>query len=269
MAIQMILPMNGSSEIKNLVFTILTEEYPLKIIELTNFIRRRNGKTVTFQGVRKAVMQLVTQGVVVKENNEFMIRKEWVQQSKQFLDKLYLKMIEGEKSKKPMKCDSIGGEVSVFVFDSINDMVKVWEDLSDAWYKSYKKGEYNVNCYQAAHSWEVLLHPDVETKLMRQCKKRGIKAYILCTQNTPLDRNLAKFHEKIGVKVVINPSLSSFDKSHYIGTYGPLIIQAKYPKKMVKELDLFFKKNKDINHLDLSELSKIANTKAKVKMTVI
>lgn len=214
-------------------------------------------------------MQLVDEKVVVKENKEFMINKEWVQQSKKFLDGLYLKLVEGKKLKKTMKYDSIVGEVSVFVFNSINEMVRIWEDLSDEWYTSFKKGEYPINCYQAAHSWEVLLHPDVEAKLMGQCKRRGIKAYILCTENTPLDRNLAKFHEKIGVKVIINPSLSSFDKSHYIGTYGPLIIQAKYPPGIVKKLDAFFKKNKDISNLDLSELSSIANTKVEVKMTVI
>lgn len=265
----MMLPLGETSDVKNLIFLILSEEYPLKIIELTNFIKRRYGKSVTFQGVRKALLQLVAEGIIVKDGNEFAINKAWVQESKQFLDKLYLLLVEGKSSQKRKKYDSLGGEVSVFVFNSINEMVRVWEDLSDAWYKSFKKGEYNVNCYQAAHSWEVLLHPDVEAQLMGQCKQRGIKAYILCTENTPLDRSLAKFHEQIGVKVVINPSSSSFDKSHYIGTYGPLIIQAKYPQEIVKKLDAFFKKNSDIEHLDLSELSAIANTKVMVKMTVI
>ncbi len=267
MAIKMTIPMSGSSDIKNLVFSILTEEYPLKIIELTNFIRRRYGKSVTFQGVRKALMQLVNEGVVIKQNNEFLVNKEWVQKSKIFLDKLYLKLVEGKEKAK--NYDSIGGEVSVFVFNSINEMMRVWEDISDEWFKNFKKGDYNVNCYQAAHSWEVVLHPDIEAKLMSQAKRKGIKAYILCTENTLLDRNLVKFHEKIGVKMTINTSSSSFDKTHYIGTYGDLIIQAKYPIEIVKRIDEFFKKNKSISDLDLAELSDIANTKVKVKMTVI
>ena len=283
MAVRFVLPISGQSinaskasndmkkDVKDLVFSILAEEYPLKIIELTNFIRRRYGRSVTFQGVRKAIMQLVDDGVVIRTEKEFMINKEWVQNSKKILDKLYINLVEGKKKKYSKKFDSIGGDVSVFAFNSINEMVKVWEDLSDEWYKSFRKGEheYNINCYQAAHSWEVLLHPDVEAKLMSQCKKKGIKAYILCTENTPLDRSLARFHDKIGVKVVINPSSSSFDKSHYIGTYGSLIIQAKYPQKIVKRLDEFFRKNQDIGNINLSELSEIANAKVKVKMTVI
>lgn len=269
MVIRKILPMKGTSDVKDIIFSILSEEYPLKIIELTNFIKRRYGKSVTFQGVRKALMQLVDEKIVIKKDKEFLINKEWVKDTKKFLDELYLKLVKSKKPVKSLKFDSIGGEVSVFIFNSINEMMSVWQDLSDEWYKSFKKGEYNINCYQAAHSWEVLLHPDIEAKLMGQTKKRGIKAYVLNTENTPLDRSLIRFHEKIGVKSVINHSSSLFDKSYYVGTYGPFIFQAKYPENIVKMLDEFFKKNKDINNLDLSELSKIANTKSQIKMTVI
>lgn len=268
MTIKMTLPMGGNSDIKNLIFTILTNEYPLKIIELTNYIKKRYGKSVTFQGVRKALFQLIDENVVVRKENEFEINKDWVKNSKQFLDELYMKLVS-EKKQEKLKYDSIGEDVSVFVFDSINDMMKVWQDLSDEWYKGYKKGEYNINCYQAAHSWEVLLHPDVETKLMGQTKKRGIKAYVLNTEKTPLDKSLIKFHNSIGVEAFINHSYASFDKSHYIGTYGPFIFQTKYPDSIVKRLDSFFRKNKNIDKINLSELSKIANTKVKIKMTVI
>jgi len=267
MALKIVLPLGEKDDVKNLVFTILSEEYPLKIIELTNFIKKRYGKSVTFQGVRKALMQLVESGVILKEDNEFSINKQWVQESKSFLDKLYLNL-SNEKKKNP-KIDSIGGEVSIFTFDSVNEMMRAWEDLSDVWFKNFKKGQYSVNCYQAAHSWEILLHPDIEAKLMGQAKQKGIKSYILCTENTPLDRSIVKFHDKLGVKMVIVPSSSNFDKSHYIGTYGNLIIQAKYPDEIVKKLDQFFKKNTNLEDLDLAELSKLVNTKVQVKMTVI
>ncbi|MFH0701297.1 MAG: hypothetical protein V2A62_02585 [Candidatus Woesearchaeota archaeon] len=269
MVIQLTLPNKDSNNVKDLVFSILTEEYPLKLIELTNFIRKRYGKSVTFQGVRKAILQLMQEGVVIKDENEFSINHQWVQESKAFLDKLYLRLIEEKSTPKNKKIDSIGGEVSVLTFGSVNEMMRAWEDLSDVWFKNFKKGEYNVNCYQAAHSWEILLHPDIEAKLMGQAKQKGIRSYILCTENMPLDRSIVRFHDKIGVKMVIVPSSSNFDKSHYIGTYGDLIIQAKYPPEIVKKLDLFFKKNKTIEDLDLAELSKIVNTTIPIKMTVI
>ena len=45
MAIRITLPFGKDDNVKNLVFSILTKEYPLKIIELTNFIHKRYGRS--------------------------------------------------------------------------------------------------------------------------------------------------------------------------------------------------------------------------------
>jgi hypothetical protein len=49
MSLNISLPLGNKGGVKDLVFTILTREYPLKLIELTNLIRKRYGKAVTFQ----------------------------------------------------------------------------------------------------------------------------------------------------------------------------------------------------------------------------
>ena len=104
---------------------------------------------------------------------------------------------------------------------------------------------------------------------MGQLKKKGIKSFILSTGNAPLDKNIRKFYLDIGVKMVITPSSSSFDRGYYVGTYGDMIIQSNYPEKLVSKLDEFFKKNKTIKDLNLKELSDIVNKKIDVKLTVI
>ena len=148
-------------------------------------------------------------------------------------------------------------------------MMKFWQDLIDDWFKKFKKDNFNVNIYQAAHVWEGLLHLDREKNLMGQLKKKGIKSFILSTGNAPLDKNIRKFYLDIGVKMVITPSSSSFDRGYYVGTYGDMIIQSNYPEKLVSKLDEFFKKNKTIKDLNLKELSDIVNKKIDVKLTVI
>jgi hypothetical protein len=267
MTVAFTLPLGKTKNVKNLVFSILTKEYPLKIIELTNYIRKRYGKSVTFQAVRKATLQLVEDGVLTRINNEFSINKQWVLDGKKKLDLLYEDLVN--KKIKPNSLDSINGEVSVFTFNTINEMMKFWQDLVNNWFKEIKKGDSKVNCYQAAHAWEGLLHLDKERELMGQLKKKGIKSYIVSTGKSPLDKNIKKFYKNIGVKMQINNSSASFDRSFYIGTYGDLVIQSKYPEKIVDALDKFFKKNKTIEEMDLKVLSEIVNTKAKVKLTVI
>jgi hypothetical protein len=105
--------------------------------------------------------------------------------------------------------------------------------------------------------------------MMGRLKNKGIKSYVLGVSNNPLDRYVWKFYSSIGIKAGFNPSLSQFDKSYYVGTYGQTIVQVQCPKKIVDELELFFKKNQTIEDLNLKELSDIVNKKVKVQLTVI
>ena len=267
MALRITLPFGKEDNVKNLVFSILTKEYPLKIIDLTNFIRKRYGKSVTFQAVRKAILQLVAESVLLNQQNQFSINKEWVINSKKQLDQLYEELTKEKIN--PRNIDSIKGEVSVFTFDSLNKMMKFWEDIVDDWFENFKEGDPDINCYQAAHAWEGLLHPDRERILMGRLKEKGVKSYILGLGNTPLDRYIWKFYKNIGIKVAFNPSSSSFDKTYYVGTYGETIVQVHDPPEIVNDLEKFFRKNKTIEDLDLNELSEIVNRKQEVKLTVI
>ena len=267
MALRITLPFGKEDNVKNLVFSILTKEYPLKIIDLTNFIHKRYGKSVTFQAVRKAILQLVEEGVLLNQQSQFSINKEWVIDSKKQLDSLCEELTKDKVT--PRSIDSIKGEISVFTFDSVNKMMKFWEDIVDDWFENFKESDSNINCWQGAHGWEGLLHPDRERTLMGKLKKKGIKSYVLSIGNTPLDRYVWKFYRKIGIKVAFNPSSSSFDKTYYVGTYGETLVQVHYPPEIVEKLEHFFKKNKTIDDLDLHELSEIVNRKQEIKLTVI
>jgi len=269
MAVSYTLPFGREDNIKNLVFSILTKEYPLKIIDLTNHIRKRYGRSVTFQAVRKAVLELVEEGILLREGHEFLIDKEWVLSAKTKLDVLYKNITE--KSHRPKQEDSIGREVSVFTFNSLNEMMLFWQDVIDDWYRKLNSNqkEKTLNYYQAAHSWEALLHLEKEKAVMGKLKKKNVQSTILCTGNTPLDRSIRRFYRKIGVSFHISSSSSSFDKGFYVGTYGDIIVQSQYPDALVKRLDEFFRKNKTLEDFELEELSGIANTKTQVKLTVI
>ncbi|MEK6918267.1 MAG: hypothetical protein AABW51_04945 [Nanoarchaeota archaeon] len=267
MTIDIALPFVKKGNVDDLVFTILTKEYPLRVIDLMNLIRKRYGKSVTFQAVRKAVLQLMEKEVLVAQESRYSINKEWVLKSKELVDSLYEELNKAKTSPKSM--ESIKGEITVFSFDSLNDLMKFWQNLINDWFKKFKKGDYGVNYYQSAHAWEGLLHPDIEKSTMHQLKQKGIKCYIITTGNTPLDRQIAKFYSKLGITTQAIPSSSTFDKSYYVGTYGDLVIQTQYPQLIVKLLDAFFKKTKSLTDVDLVELSNIVNRRILIKLTII
>ena len=122
MVVRLTIPLGKDDNVKNLVFSILANEYPLKIIEITNLIRKRYGKTVSFQAVRKSLFELIEEGIIIKDQKSFSLNKNWIFETKNELEKIYNNLTK-EKIK-PKNLDSIQGEVSVFTFDSLSEMMK-------------------------------------------------------------------------------------------------------------------------------------------------
>ncbi len=267
MSLELTLPLGKKQNAKNLIFSILSREYPLKLIQLTNMIRKRYGKAVTFQAVRKAALELMDEEVLVKTGTEFQINKEWTINAKKVIDELYTSL--NEKKHVSNKIDSLGEEMSVFTFSSVGEMMNFWSDLMDNWLNKIDRWQPNVNCYQASHTWEVLLFPENERKVMTRLIKKKIKSYALITGRTPLDKVTAKFYRDIGVKVGFSPSSASFDREYAVGTYGELVAHTRLPSKIVEKIETFFRKAKDFSNLDLKKLSEIIHSKAEVKLSVI
>lgn len=262
MTIQFVLPITKSNNTKNLVFSILIDEQPLKLITITRRIRKR-GKSITPQAVRKAVLQLVEEEIILKEGVEYSINKEWIANTKERIDALYLEL--QSKREKPVS-ETINGELSLFVFDSVKKMIRFWQNLIYEIYKVERKT--NINVYQGAHLWESLLFAETEKDAVTEMIKRGIKSYALIMSKTPLDYAVARFYRGMGVQVK-NKESKDHNRAYYVGTYGELVFQTKIPKKIAKELDDFFNKTKKLEDLDLNKLSEIVNQKAEVKVTLI
>jgi hypothetical protein len=266
MALEITLPFGKKTDAKNLVFTILSHEFPLRLIDITRKIKKSYRIGLTFQAIRKAVLQLVDSGVLIRESDMFQISARWVTEVKQHIDKLH-KDLHAKKSG-VKETESIGGNLSVFRFDSIHDLLYFWEGLIDDWYNGFEKGDNNINAYLGAHIWEGLFEPNRERKVMGQLHKKGIKGYCVITSDTKLDKNIMNFYSSVGLKCKIR-KLKNIDKSYYVGTYGNMIIQTYYPDKLVKALDEFFVNNKDLEKLNLHLLAEIVNMPLSVELTVI
>ena len=135
--------------------------------------------------------------------------------------------------------------------------------------RSSKKGDHGVNCWQGSHIWEALLHLDTERKVMEQLKRKKIKSYAVVYSDTPLDRYIRRFYSSIGLQIRNIPSQSEFDNSYHVGTYGDLIVQAHYPKELVKKINAFFRNTRTFDDMDVKRLHDIVSTKTKIKLTVI
>lgn len=266
MSLQLTLPFGNQKNLKNLVFTILTKEYPLKLIELHNTIKRRYGRSVTYQAVRKAALELLREGVLEEQQHSYSIRKNWVIDAKQTLER-----IEQELRRGPRKhsASSETGELTVYEFPTLNALMGFWQENIDQWLRERKKGVPGTNYYQAPHAWEALVHPKEEEEVMRAVTKSRIETVTIITNTTPLDYAIKEFYKGIGVDTTIREPASSFDKGYYVGTYDDLIISTTLPDELVKEIDAFFHQNTDITKLRIDKLTAITKQKILCKLTIV
>jgi len=103
-----------------------------------------------------------------------------------------------------------------------------------------------------------------------EIKEKGIKSYFLTHKDSTLNVHNIEFHKNIGgIHVSQNIKKPDFDENMYMGTYGDLILQTEHPKELTKKLKDFFKKNKNLEKLDLIKLNEIAKAKYSLKLTII
>lgn len=251
---------------KDLVFRILITDQNLKLIELNNLIKKRYGKSVTFQAVRQAVNELIEENVLEKKDKTYSINKTWILEAKKTISQIENNIMD---IKKPVEFESIEGEFSTYTFNNLNELMIFWQHIVDEWFSKFKKRDYNINCWQGQHLWEILIHLDREKKVLEQMKKKGIKSYALIYSNTPLDNYARRFYESINIKTRNINSQKEFDNKYYVGTYGDIIIQTKYPKEISDEINNIFQKTKSLEDLDIKKLHDIINKPVEIKLTVI
>src|SRR3990167_5701493 len=69
---------NEKNNTKNIIVTILSAEFPLKVRDLFETISEKYKKEITIQGVYKAVKQLEKQKIVDQVNDGYLLSLGWI-----------------------------------------------------------------------------------------------------------------------------------------------------------------------------------------------
>lgn len=254
--------------IKDIVFTILTTKFPLSLIEILNIVKKQYGVSVSFQSVRKAVLQLVESNVLVKEGKKFSINRAWILEVIKFGNGLQKQYFGKPEARGATKLD-VGPNMTVYTIPTLVDMDTIWNNIMRDYFASLKPGEEKIIAFEAVHFWWVLAQLASETELMKNLVKRGVKSYFICYGDTPLDKWTEKFYNDIGVKCKIIPKPKEFVNGHNLGAYGDLIIQATHNPEASRKIEAFFKKYKNIADAKLADLIGLVTERIDIKMTVI
>jgi predicted transcriptional regulator len=73
---------------KSVILRILANEWPLSMKKIYFSVKRASKKALTYQAVYKSVKELLGEGVLSKQGNEYLISPVWVEKSGEFIGRL-------------------------------------------------------------------------------------------------------------------------------------------------------------------------------------
>jgi len=253
-------PGEESKHVKDIVFTILTQEPNLSIMELTNKIKRNYNLGITYQAVRKAVDALHSQNVLKKTNKTYSINKEWVLKLKSFFDKL----LTTYETKTPIKLfhnEFAKEDYAVYTFNNLLDLDNFWGDIMVYW-ADHEKGKKEYFSYSHYHWW-LLINLGHETQIFDHFRKRNVTSKFIIPINVPLNRWAASVYHTMNVKSKVLSKKA--EEIVDINIMGDAVIQVKYPQKIVADIKRIFSTYKTAQDIPPSEITKLAHETGGIK----
>jgi hypothetical protein len=250
---------------KDMVFTILTSTYPLSLVELQNTIHKQYARSLSFQSVRKAVLELAEAKVLVKEGRRFSISREWILEIIKFSNQLQKQYFTRASSKEKLH---VGPNIVVYTIHSLMEL----DTLSNNIIKDNFEGNADQPLIVAAetmHFWFVIANLASETEMARTMIGSGVKVYYLNYGGTPLDRWTVEHYKSLGVKSKMLPKPKDFPETLNIGAFGDMVLKASYSPQVARMLNLFYKKYKTVQEAKLSEMIDATIFSSPIQITVM
>lgn len=265
MAIEIVIPEARTEDktTKDLVFSILVEDKPKTLTQLHREIKRKYGKTVSFQAVIKAVNSLLSHEVLIKKGKLYSINKDWVFETRNFFDNLYKEYF---KVKKPLRKVELGKEVTIYTVNNLLELDRLWNDLLTNWAK--KETEDKRNVWKGKHCWWLIPRLQEEDILHDFFAKQKIKTYNLLTENALLDKVAVKYYLRKKEFIKISKKIKLKADIH-VSAFGEFLMKFEIPKELSNSLEKIYQKTKKIEDIDLKKVLDIFKQNIEIEVTVI
>ncbi len=244
MSFEIVLPGTNEKEnsVKDLIISILIDNWPLTLKKVYNQIKKKYSVSVTYQAVHKAITELKEKKIVEKNNREYKLNINWIKNIKDFSEKLE------ESYKKERSCFETGN----FSFDTVWEL---WPFFIDA----LKRDIFNAGNKSVCWIGNILINSQIGTEKEHNFYQEFFKKhrFIMVSKSSSLIDKIWKHYwekmgvkVKVGVKMPINPTIDSF----VIGDYVIQIFHTERESEIVKNLR---KKVKKVSDIDMAKINDI------------
>ncbi len=173
---------------KGIILTALASEWPLSVRKLYFEIKKNTGKSLTYQAVYKSVNEMLNDGVLSKQDNEYMISPAWVQGTGEFVNKL--------AETYELKGIGTARKLQELNFNS-------WGDAWDFLLSKLNSGFFGESSEAYVQIRRFFLAPisKEHINLLKGFFSRK-KVHIMCRNSSLIDKMAARFLSSIGAHVI-------------------------------------------------------------------
>lgn len=264
MVLNITLPqLESQKKAKDLTISILAMKHPLSSKKIYNEIKRRYGYSVTYQAVHKTISQLLEQGVLVKEDMEYSINMQWIDEISKFVEKMKESYEKQKKYPFGIVDMQTSENMQMIVFSNFLGAEMFNLKLLDNYCSNPKNKK--PFCAHIQHIKRPVFQSGQAFETLKIFKKTKIDKYILVKGDTFIDKWCVDFYQgvfnyKLGVDVA---------KDHEIHILGDTVTQIHIPLEISKKINFIYNNTGRISDVKVPEVyNNIYEKKSKVQLLI-
>ena len=231
------------SSTKDLVVSILSEEWPLSAKELFSRVLKQSEHGVSYQAVHKVLLELCGQGVVCRAGHSFELDKNWLEAQKSFFERVNSNYL-GSKDRYDLSPD-FKGTVKMHFDDYTKFVVTLANILKN---RSVVGAGSETGIGILTHAYWPLRFSFDDIYLLKAMVASNEAGYAVIKKDSPLDRWVVKEYLKAGFKKAkIVSTLAYLTEDLFI--HGDGIITIHFSDETMEMLDEVYSRVDNISDM--------------------
>lgn len=254
--------LGNNSNLENVLLITLSDPriatVPAILVEL-----KKQSINPSVQGVYRALRKLQSEGVVVKDGENYTIRIAWVLDMGMFIKNVEDKYLQSQYFKNLINIPN--KEKVTWNFTSIFKLNDFWSQLAGAVVEaSSEKILFNYH----PHPWFYLIQTFQEYQYIKTSSSHLKKRYTIVGGQEYLDHWVEKFWQGLNIEYYFAPKQKwlTQDRTLNIGMADDFIWYVRCDENITKEIDNLYGKVKTPAELDIHEVMSIFQKKIKGKI---
>jgi hypothetical protein len=217
-------------------------------------------KRITKQGFYKALRELITEEVVVKNKQLVALNNFWVNKMQ-----IFIASIDKHYQSEDSFLNLEDGESLVYHFKSLASLDILWMHY---FYIIAKKESTEPFLFYNAHEFWSLFRYTEEAAMYEWVQKSGRKSYGVIGGSTPMDRATTEYIKKqYGFQIAYEPTMS-YPKNYFTSIIGDYILDTILDMNTANAIDLLYKNNSEWNEGVAKQLSAILSNLKRSKVVI-